>query len=444
MRRRPRRGSGDFAPIADRPGLPRALARTFGELRLEKVHPRDLGDRDLGTLFDACVDELDCARLVDQSQLFAVATDVARRGHALLGHPVLLLDVPITTARERELLRAVLDASESVLCTVATGDERTLSSLRQLGLTIQAAPGVGSSSALGRLQAALFVETRAESVSTDESVTVFSAPGESRECVEIVRRIQHEAERGVPFDRMAVILRSPPQYRAHLQEAFRRGGIPAYFARGAVRPDPSGRAFLALLTCAAAGLSATGFAEFLSLGEVPDATIDGEPPSAIKSAERWVPPEAELLSEPPPAEEPVEPELPALEQPVVAGTLRAPRLWERLIVDAAVIGSLDRWERRLEGLRHQFELALADVEDAGDAEALRLRRDHRGSGWTDRLRDTIARRPRCVSSTRVVGRWLDRLGDPWPRALSAPGACPRRCSRSSRRWRPLARWSCER
>ena len=414
------KGLGRFAPIADRPGLPRALAHTFTELLLGKVHPTDLGDGDLAALFDSCVDELERARLVDQSQLFAVATEVARHGHPLLGHPLLLLDVPITAARERELLRAVLDASESVLCTVATGDERTLSSLRELGLTIQPAPVSGSRSALGRLQAGLFVESQAEAVSPDESVTVFSAPGEGRECVEIVRRIHREAERGVPFDRMAVVLRSPLQYRAHLQEAFRRGGIPAYFARGVVRPDPSGRAFLALLTCAAAGLSATGFAEFLSLGEVPDATNDGGPPPAMPSAERWVPSRHELLSEPPPNEEASEPALPAQEQPVVAGTLRAPRLWERLIVDAAVIGGLDRWERRLEGLRHQFELALADVEDADDAEALRLRRDLEAlaglTAYALPLLASLDAFPRRAS----WGEWLDRLGALATRALKHP------------------------
>ncbi len=293
------KGLGRFAPIADRPGLPRALARTFTELRLAHVHPRDLGDTDLAVLFDACADELGRAGLVDPSGLFAAATEVARQGHALLGRPILLLDVPIATASERELLRVLFDASGSVLCTAAVGDDRTLSSFRELGLAFHPSSEVAPRSALDRLTAGLFAERTAESSLEDESVTVFSAPGESRECVEIVRRIHREAERGVAFDRMAVILRSPLQYRAHVQEAFRRGGIPAHFARGTMRPDPAGRAFLALLTCASAGLSATGFAEFLSLGEVPDATNDGGPPPSLGSAERWVPPDAELLAEPP-------------------------------------------------------------------------------------------------------------------------------------------------
>ena len=77
----------------------------------------------------------------------------------------------------------------------------------------------------------------------------------------------------LPFDRIAVLLRSPEGYRAYLEEAFNRAGIPAHFARGAVRPDPAGRAFCALLKCAADGLSARRFAEYLSLGQVPDADV---------------------------------------------------------------------------------------------------------------------------------------------------------------------------
>ena len=89
------------------------------------------------------------------------------------------------------------------------------------------------------------------------------------------------------FDRIAVLLRSPDVYRPYLEEAFNRAGIPAHFARGAVRPDPAGRALCALLKCAADGLSARRFAEYLSLGQVPDATSEGAPPEAIPGSERW-------------------------------------------------------------------------------------------------------------------------------------------------------------
>ena len=41
---------------------------------------------------------------------------------------------------------------------------------------------------------------------------LFSAPGEGRESVEIARRILDEARAGVPFDEMAVFVRSPRDY----------------------------------------------------------------------------------------------------------------------------------------------------------------------------------------------------------------------------------------
>ena len=40
-----------------------------------------------------------------------------------------------------------------------------------------------------------------------------------------------------------------------------------------------------------------------------------------------------------------------------------------------MIGGRDRWARRLEGLRREFELKLADLEEAGDAATDRVRRE---------------------------------------------------------------------
>jgi hypothetical protein len=48
----------------------------------------------------------------------------------------------------------------------------------------------------------------------------FSVPGEGHECVAIARRVMARVRTGVPFDRMAVLPRSPEDYRANLEEAF--------------------------------------------------------------------------------------------------------------------------------------------------------------------------------------------------------------------------------
>src|SRR5205814_5025662 len=86
----------------------------------------------------------------------------------------------------------------------------------------------------------------------------------------------------------AIRLRHPDAYLPLVEDALRRAGVPGYFTHGTIRPDPSGRAFLALLDCATEGLSASKFAEYLSLGQVPIVDESGAPP---EPAGIWVAPE---------------------------------------------------------------------------------------------------------------------------------------------------------
>src|SRR5262249_8265515 len=138
-------------------------------------------------------------------------------------------------------------------------------------------PPSSPASSLARLREQLFAEA-ASTGEADGEVEFFSAPGESRECVEVARRVMREAARGIPFDEMAVVVRAPETYWGLLEHALQRAGVKAWFARGTRRPDPSGRAFLALLACAAEGLSARRFAEYLSLGQVPPRDAAGATP----------------------------------------------------------------------------------------------------------------------------------------------------------------------
>src|SRR5262249_26029295 len=126
-----------------------------------------------------------------------------------------------------------------------------------------------SPSALEQTRRFLFSSEISPTRTLDASLDFFSAPGQGRECVEIARRVVQAADEGVRFDQTAVLLRQPELYQPVLEEAFRRAEVPAYYSRGTARPDPAGRAFLALLVCAEEGLPATRFAEYLSLGQVP-------------------------------------------------------------------------------------------------------------------------------------------------------------------------------
>jgi RecB family exonuclease len=414
---------GRFAPIADRPGLPRGLARSFSELRMHGVTPETLGDVDLARLLAAYEQALRGAKLADRADLFEIAAEVACAGHVSLDRPTLFLDVPIGATLELNFVRSLLHGAREVLFTFPEGDERTRRSLESLRLSIERRRPVGQTS-LERLKSGLFAETAAPP-REGAGVDVFSAPGESRECVEIARIIHRQAERGIRFDCMAVLLRSPLQYRAHLEEAFRRAEIPAHFARGTARPDPAGRAFLALLACGAEGLSAARFAEFLSLGEVPDATPRGDPPPPLSPEERWVPADDEIvasvatqLAEDDPATRDAEVDS---DGPVSLGSLRAPtRVWERLLIDAAVIGGLDRWRRRLDGLSEELALRERDVLDPEDASRLQARRDREALRGLRDYALPLLEDVGALPSMARWGEWLDRLGALASRALRRP------------------------
>jgi CRISPR/Cas system-associated exonuclease Cas4 (RecB family) len=426
---------GRYARIEGGPGFARAVAAVLEELRLARADAKKLEATppELRAIFDAYAVELRRTGLADRAQVFALAAAAARASetrHPLLGLPTLLLDVPVANDAEQALVEAVAARAPDLLATVPAGDAATLEridAIRGVKLEAIAVAGDAASGSLANLQRYVFEDQAPSSQPLDESVAILSAPGESRECVEIARRLLRLARDGVAFDRMAVLLRSPEEYRPHLEEAFDRAGIPAHFARGAVRPDPAGRAFVALLGCAADGLSARGFAEYLSLGEVPDADESGAPPPAAPVGDRWVAPDEELvpgamveaLGEAAATDEAPQSEDPET-APVTAGTLRAPRRWEQLLLDAAVIGGRDRWERRLDGLAHELELELEELDDPEEPAGERIRRDlaHLSilRAYALPLLDALAALP--VQAT--WGDWLDHLSSLAVRALRRP------------------------
>lgn len=365
---------GYFAPVATRPGFPVAVARTIEELRMNEVALPVIerlapGGGDLAAVAQAVELELEGSKLADRAVIFRAAIDLARSAGNTepLGLPLLLLDLQVGARLEVELIREIARHSPDVLATVPVGDERAAAALEevlQCNANISIAPGPSSS--LSSAKEHLFGESAPPRSPLDQSLKLSNWPGEPRECIEIVRSIQAEATRGVPFDQMSVFLNSPTQYRSHLEEAFNRAEIPAYFAQGSTAPDPAGRAMLALLSCAAEGLSARRFAEYLSLGQVPD---PGEPRD-LES--HWVGPRDELVTNRAQREDEAAFDLTAaapeslLANPensaVVEGSLGAPWRWERLLVDSAVIGGRDRWARRLDGLAAELRLQLAEAE----------------------------------------------------------------------------------
>ncbi len=306
-----------FHPVAALPGFSRALARTLQDLRLAGTTAAALAAgsapaQDLAVLLADYEGELDRRALADLAGVIALAREtVERNEHRWAGLPVAFLDVNLESQAHLDLFHALIhQAPEALVAELGPGDNAGTDSLAHLRRNLFAA----SSEAFGE---------------PDGKFEFFSAPGEGLEAVEIARRILRLAREGTAFDQIAIFLRNPERYQPMIDDALRRAGIPAHFSKGTVRPDPAGRAFLALLACAAENLSASRFAEYMSLGQIPQSPV---PPERIA-------PDEEIAAQP----------APESDRPT-------PRRWEQYLVDAAVIGGRDRWERRLRGLEAEWEL----------------------------------------------------------------------------------------
>ena len=413
-----------FSPVSDTPGLARAIARTAQELRLQKTEVPPLArtgkpGADLSRILKLYDDELAKASLADFSVLLTHATEVARSGeHRLLGLPLLLLDVKVEFLREREFLRALIGRSPRVLAACLTGDKISLTALEQICETPAAdLDQEEPPQSLNHARKYLFSPSMPPVPDLDASIDLFSAAGEGLECVEIARRILAIAQTGVAFDQIAILLRGPERYQPLLEEALRRAGVPGWFSRGVARPDPAGRAFLTLLACASERCSASRFAEYLSLGQVPS----GEP-----SEESAPPiPDDEILAsfsrstDAPPSQEPVE-AAPTDESSVIEGSLQSPAAWEKLLVDAAVIGGRDRWERRLRGLEAELHLRLQELNDAADSERAHVERQLQLLANLEHFALPLIARLDALPATARWEEWLRHLTELAQAALRRP------------------------
>ncbi|HSL24167.1 MAG TPA: PD-(D/E)XK nuclease family protein [Vicinamibacterales bacterium] len=427
-----------FTPVVGTPGFPRALASTLRELReaflgAERVRRAPRVGGDLAALLDNFEAQFASAAAADRAELFRVATEEVRRGRsAWSGRPLLLLDVASDSPAEREFISALVAAAPASLMTIPAGDELSLRAAGNLTVVEHLDDESGESD-LTHLRRHLFAETQPKERSVAGEVRWFSAPGEGRECVEIARFILAEARAGVPFDEMAILLRAPQRYQGQLEHALARAGVPAWFDRGTRRPHPAGRAFLAVLACATENLSASRFAEYLSLAQVPrlDVSSRRTAPGAPSTA-----PDDEVLAaftrraddgeeENSSADEgwdPGDAESSSTDAAVIAGSLRAPWKWERLLVESAVIGGADRWRRRLEGLDREYQLNAAQLQgkDPDDPRLDRIVRDRenlrRLREFALPLIETLASWPAAAN----WGDWLQLFDGLAPRVLRRP------------------------
>lgn len=377
---------GRFAAIGERPGFVRALAATLDELRLAQIEPEQLArhDSDLARILAAYSGSLREAKLADRAALLAAASASARQ----LQSPVALLavDISVLHAAEAAFVRALCAGPRAACVCLPAGDQPSRTAWRAaLGDSVQEHPlEPPATHDLALLQRQLFCTPLSGVVASEPArVTFVSSPGEGREAVEVSRGLLALAERGVAFDRMAVVVRAVENYRAVLEEALARAEIPAHFAEGVRRPAAEGRAFNALLACANEGLSARRFAEYLSIGVAPALAAESGGAAAP------------------------------------AGFV-SPRRWERLLVDAAVIGGRARWTRRLRGLARSMEDRLAALEDLDDPRRESLSTEIALLGQLERFAFPILDALEALPRGSSWSEWLRALDGLARLSLAAP------------------------
>jgi CRISPR/Cas system-associated exonuclease Cas4 (RecB family) len=425
-----------FSPVSKTPGFPKALARTLLDLRLAAVGSGDLArlprsGTDLAALLDRVDILLHEAGASDRASLFETATKAL--GSPVTGWPtmpLLLFDVPFESEIEVEFLWALVQQSPQVMITVPAGDASAVSQLEKRDVRVQVVEEAEQND-LTQLARYLFSqEPPPERIRTGELVW-FSAPGEGRECIEIARRILKEAECGVRFDEMAIVIRSTQQYVSLLEHTLARAGIPAYFNRGTRRPDPTGRAFLAILSCATENFSAKRFAEYLSLAQVPSLDGSGKAPvgadhsTCVASRDEVF----GVLSERAPddsnetGDDNQESAVNTTsDQAVVAGTLRAPWKWESLLVESAVIGGSDRWARRLNGLAAEYDLKIRELtsEEPDSPRIPRLERERQNLAHLRAFALPLIEAMSVWAKQAAWGDWLQQLEVFAPQVLRRP------------------------
>jgi hypothetical protein len=159
---------------------------------------------------------------------------------------------------------------------------------------------------------------------------------------------------------------------------------------------------------------------------MPETTVAGEPPPASPSGDRWIAPDEELVPEKVAdslaewSENSGDEGKDSTDEAVSERDLRTPRRWEQLLVDSAVIGGLERWKRRLDGLSNELALDLEEIDDPEDGAAEVLRR---------RLKELASLRAYALPLLEELstlpergswGYWLDRLSALATRALRQP------------------------
>ncbi len=422
----------ELAPLAATRGLPQRLTGTLRELREQQIEADELRSAsptgaDLALLLDRYVGGLAEAGIGDRVVVYETAIDSLRAGMEAPLRRMVAFEQPLRTSIEERFIAALANANVECAAVLIATDRASVERYRR-AWTVEEDRHQPSepTSDLEHLCGGLFAQrSERRSDTEDGSVQILAAPGEEREAVEVVRRIQQSTAKNAVYDRTGIVLRNPGVYQPVFEEAFSRADIPAWFSRGSLRPDPTGRAFLALLSCRAENYSATRFAEYLSLGEVPveapaedEILMDGTPTwhaSQDPSVSVGDSGEAQLSLD-------FTSQTPAPQTPAPTRTTAPsfPRRWEHLLVEASVIGGYERWRDRLGGLEHELETRLEHVrrDDDASARGIQARLDQVRN--LQRFALPLIERLSALPEEADVGEWIPLLEGLARRSLRRP------------------------
>ena len=370
-----------FTPVASMPGFPRALARTLHEVRLAGIGPdrlagSDAAAEDIGRLLARVEAELVRVGVDDRAALFGRAAAAVRDGFVRWASlPILLLDVPLDSKSDAGFVEALAGRAPAILATVPDGDLATESVLTALGAQVDRRPDdAREGTDLFHLRRHVFLSEPPPARSRAGDVRLFSAPGEGREAVEIVRRILDEAEpacrstrwpsscarRSSTSDCSNTRAPGPPFPSISIAESGAR------ILRGARSSRCCPARSKACLPGGSTNICRSARCR-RSAGGRRQSTVDSRPPAvAVPSLQRDVvvdSTERRGGRAESPGSRGSGPVSDSDDEAIVAGMLRAPWKWEELVVESAVVGGRtradggQRWRRRLDGLAADYRFA---------------------------------------------------------------------------------------
>lgn len=268
---------GRFDSIATKPGFSRLLLECFNELRQNEInvsHLSAIDEKDISLLYRKYNELLKSEHLIDEALLYQLATAEVSKSIFSSG-PIIIFDLKTMHRCKWQFIEALAQKTDIIWVSADFGFQSmgVEEIYETQNIDLNSDP---LSSSLGRIQTTLFTTDRSfektEKELSHKNVEIFSGPTPQGECLDVARRILYAIDNTISADRIGIFIRHRQPYVDLLLEIFSRAQIPLYPSKGAYIPEPSGRAFLALLRCLDEGLSTKRFAEYLSFSQVPSSS----------------------------------------------------------------------------------------------------------------------------------------------------------------------------